>query len=161
MRLEEATTIAEKVKEILSPYCEELEIAGSVRRRKPTVNDIDIVLIEKLSAWLILSSLIATIGRIELNGDKIKRLWYGDKQSGIAIDIYIATPATWATLLLIRTGSKESNIRLATIAKRQGWHLKASGDGLFNEKGERIAGDTEESIYQALGIPYQEPPDRG
>lgn len=161
MRLEEATTIARKVKEILSPYCEEIEIAGSVRRRKPTVNDIDIVLIEKLSAWLILSSLIATIGRIELNGDKIKRLWYGDKQSGIAIDIYIATPATWATLLLIRTGSKESNIRLATIAKRQGWHLKASGDGLFNEKGERIAGETEESIYEALGITYQEPNERG
>lgn len=161
MRLEEATTIAEKVKEILSPYCEEIEIAGSVRRRKPTVNDIDIVLIEKPSAWLILSSLIATIGRIELNGDKIKRLWYEDKQSGIAIDIYIATPATWATLLLIRTGSKESNIRLASIAKRQGWHLKANGDGLFNEKGERIAGETEESIYEALGIPYQEPNERG
>jgi len=160
LRLEEATTIAEKVKEILSPSCEEIEIAGSVRRRKPTVNDIDIVLIEKPSAWLILSSLIATIGRIELNGDKIKRLWYGDKQSGIAIDIYIATPATWATLLLIRTGSKENNIKLASIAKRKGWHLKANGDGLFNEKGERIAGDTEESIYEALGVPYQEPEGR-
>lgn len=160
MRLEEATTIAEKVKEILSPYCEKIEIAGSIRRRKPVVHDIDIVLIEKPEVWLVLSSQIASIGRITLNGNKIKSLWYGDKESGIAIDIYIATPATWATLLLIRTGSKESNIRLASIAKRQGWHLKANGDGLFNEKGERIAGDTEESIYEALGIPYQEPEGR-
>jgi len=160
MRLEEATTIAEKVKETLSPYCEKLEIAGSVRRRKPTVNDIDIVVIEKPRVMLVLSSLIASMGRITLNGDKIKRLWYGDKQSGIAIDLYLATPATWATLLLIRTGSKENNIRLASLAKRQGWHLKANGDGLFNDEGERIAGETEESIYKALGIPYQEPQER-
>jgi len=161
MRLEEATTIAEKVKESLSPYCEKIEIAGSIRRGKPTVNDIDMVLIEKPKAVLLLSSLIASMGRIVLNGDRIKRLWYGDKQSGISIDIYIATPYTWSTLLLIRTGSKENNIRLASLAKRKRWHLKANGDGLFNEKGERIAGDTEESIYQALGIPYQEPWERG
>jgi len=161
MRLEEATTIAEKVKETLSPYCERLEIVGSIRRGKPVVHDIDMVLIERPSAWLLLNSLIASIGTIELGGNKIKRLWYGDKESGIAIDIYYATPATWATLLLIRTGSKESNIRLASLAKRKGWHLKANGDGLFNEKGERIAGETEESIYRALGIPYQEPQERG
>lgn len=161
MRLEEATTIAEKVKESLSPYCEKVEIAGSIRRRKPIVHDIDMVLIERPEAALILSNFIACIGKLELNGSKIKSLWYGDKESGIAIDIYFATPATWATLLLIRTGSKENNIRLATLAKRRGWQLKASGDGLFNDKGERVAGDTEQSIYQALGIPYQEPEERG
>jgi len=160
MRLEEATTIAEKVKETLSPYCEKIEIAGSIRRGKPVVHDIDMVLIERPSAWLLLNSLIASIGTITQGGDKIKSLWHGDKKSGIAIDIYFATPATWATLLLIRTGSKENNIRLASIAKRQGWHLKANGDGLFNERGERIAGETEESIYRALGIPYQEPKQR-
>lgn len=160
MRLEEATTIAEKVKESLSPYCEKLEIAGSIRRRKPVVHDIDMVLIEKPEAALILSSLIASMGRMELNGDKLKRLWYGDKLPSISIDIYIATPATWATLLLIRTGSKENNIRLASLAKRRGWQLKANGDGLFNERGERIAGETEQSIYEALGIPYQEPNER-
>jgi len=161
MRLEEATTIAEKVKETLSPYCEKIEIVGSIRRGKPVVHDIDMVLVEKPGVWLVLSSVIASIGRITLNGNKVKSLWYGDKKSGIAIDIYYATPATWATLLLIRTGSKENNIRLASLAKRQGWHLKANGEGLFNEKGERIAGETEESIYQALDIPYQEPQERG
>lgn len=161
MRLEEATTIAEKVKGILSPYCEKIEIAGSIRRRKPTVNDIDIVLIDRPRLVLVLSSIIASMGRITLNGDRIKRLWLGDNLPGISIDIYFATPATWATLLLIRTGSKENNIRLASLAKRKGWQLKANGDGLFNESGERIAGDTEKSIYQTLGIPYQEPWERG
>jgi len=154
MRLEEATTIAERVKGILSPYCEKVEIAGSIRRRKSIVHDIDIVLIEKPEAALVMNSLLASIGRVEVSGSKMKRLRSSDN---IGIDIYFATPETWATLLLIRTGSKENNIRLATLAKRRGWHLKASGDGLFNERGERIAGDTEQSIYQALGVPYQEP----
>jgi len=160
MRLEEATTIAERVKGILSPYCEKVEIAGSIRRRRPIVHDIDMVLIEKPEAALILSSLIASMGRIVLNGHRIKRLWYGGKESSISIDIYIATPETWATLLLIRTGSKENNIRLASLAKRKGWQLKANGDGLFNRRGERVAGDTEQSIYEALGVPYQEPEER-
>jgi len=76
------------------------------------------------------------------------------------VDLYFATAETWATLLLIRTGSKENNIRLATLAKRRGWHLAANGDGLFDEKGRRVAGDSEESIYKALVLPYQEPWER-
>jgi len=79
----------------------------------------------------------------------------------IPLDIYFATPETFATLLLIRTGSVESNIRLAARAKKRGWRLAASGGGLFNERGERIAGDSEESIYQALGLPWQRPEERG
>ena len=46
------------------------------------------------------------------------------------------------------------------IAQRRGWHLKANGDGLFNHHGNRMAGDTEESIFEALGVPYQEPEER-
>jgi DNA polymerase/3'-5' exonuclease PolX len=46
------------------------------------------------------------------------------------------------------------------LAKKKGWHLAASGDGLFNEKGQRVAGGSEESIYEALELPYQEPWER-
>jgi DNA polymerase (family 10) len=158
MRLEQARQIANNIKKVLTPYCDRIEIAGSIRRRKPIVHDIDIVLIEKPESALIIPSILATIGTITQNGSKIKRVLYHEED--IFIDIYFATPASWSTLLLIRTGSKENNIRLATIAKRQGWQLKANGDGLFNNHGDRIAGDTEESIYQVLGIPYQEPHDR-
>jgi len=157
-RLEKAKTIAERVKDTLTPYCERIEIVGSIRRGKPTVHDIDIVLIVKPDAVLVMDSLLPTLGRIELSGGKIKRLRYG--KENINIDIYIATPETWATLLLIRTGSKANNIWLCSLALRKGYHLKANGDGLFDENGVRVAGDTEESIYRALGIPYQEPEDR-
>lgn len=158
MRLEEAKTIADRVKETLAPHCERIEIAGSIRRAKPMVNDIDIVLIEKPEAALMMNGLLFNMGIVKLNGPKIKRVYLPERN--ISVDIYIATPAAWATLLLIRTGSKENNIRLCSLARRKGYHLEASGGGLFDESGTRIAGDTEESIYEALGVPYQEPKER-
>ena len=161
MTLEEAKLIAERVKQTLSPYCDRIEIAGSIRRGRPLVHDIDIVMIPKPEAALTINYVLSHIGTIAKDGPKIKQLWYTENQSLISVDLYLATPATWATLLLIRTGSKENNIRLCSLAKRKGWQLKANGDGLFDENSNRVAGDTEESIYQALDIPYQEPHRRG
>lgn len=154
MELERAKAIANEVITRLAPYCESIEVVGSVRRRKPLVGDIDIVLIPT-DLWG-LTQEVKHLGPSMMSGDKLKRVNY----QGVQIDLYFATAETWATLLLIRTGSKENNIRLATLAKKRGWHLAASGDGLFNESGQRVAGDSEESIYKALGLPYQEPWER-
>ncbi len=149
--LERAQKVADAVVRRLSPYCQRIEIAGSIRRRIPWVNDVDLVLIPH-DLWNFHGELIK-LGQLKMSGKKIMRVMVGSTQ----VDIYVADEGTWATLLLIRTGSKESNIRLCSRAKDMGWHLAASGDGLFNEKGERIAGDSEESIYGALGLPYQRP----
>ena len=151
MELGRAMTIADEVIKRLSPYCSRIEVAGSVRRNKPQVNDLDFVLIPS-DPWN-LSHEIMGLGPTRSAGSKIMRGLY----NGTQVDIYFASEETWATLLLIRTGSKENNIRLATLAKKRGWHLAASGDGLFNENGQRIAGDTEESIYKSLGLRYEEP----
>jgi len=155
VELELARKIASEVIKRLSPYCQRIEVAGSIRRRKPRVNDIDLVLIPN-DLWN-LHHEIMRLGQMRMSGSKIMRVMVGSTQ----VDIYVADEETWATLLLIRTGSAESNIRLAALAKRKGWHLAANGDGLFNEEGQRIAGDSEESIYQALGLPYQAPEARG
>lgn len=155
MKLERAKVIAERVTDTLRPHCHRIQIAGSIRRGAPLVNDIDIVLIEKPDAALLMPGILSTIGLFQLNGPHVKRLYL--PQHTITVDIYIATPTTWATLLLIRTGSKENNIRLCSLARRKGWQLKANGEGLFDQHGNRIAGDTDRSIYDALGIPYQEP----
>jgi len=153
--LERAQKVADAVVKRLSPYCQRIEIAGSIRRRKPWVNDVDLVLILK-DPWNFHAELMK-LGQLKMSGKKIMRAIVGSVQ----VDIYVADEATWATLFLIRTGSKENNIRLCSRAKDMGWHLAASGDGLFNEKGERIAGDSEISIYNALGLPYQRPEERG
>jgi len=155
MELERAERIAREVVKRLSPYCQRIEVAGSVRRKKPWVNDIDFVLIPS-DLWNLHHEIMG-MGQVRMSGSKIMRVMVGNVQ----IDLYFATPEIWATLLLIRTGSAENNIRLASMAKKKGWHLAASGDGLFNENGQRIAGDTEESIYEALGLLYREPWERG
>lgn len=154
IELERAQKIAKVVVERLAPYCKKIEVAGSIRRRKLWVNDIDLVLVPH-DLWN-LHHEIKGLGQLTMSGKKIMRVLVVSVQ----VDIYVADEETWATLLLIRTGSAENNIRLASLAKKRGWHLAASGDGLFNERGERIAGDTERSIYATLGVPWQEPEQR-
>jgi len=158
LELAKGQEIAAEVIEHLSPYCQRIEVGGSIRRQKAIVHDIDIVLIPS-DAWNLEGEVLALALPFQpkLGGDKLKRFDY----KGAQIDLYYASPETWATLLLIRTGSKESNIRLCSKAKRAGWHLAASGAGLFDCTGQRVAGDTEESIYKALGLPYQRPEERG
>ncbi|MBA7654345.1 hypothetical protein ES703_62222 [subsurface metagenome] len=151
MELERAQKIADGVLWRLAPYCKKIEVAGSIRRRKDQVNDIDLVLIPS-DLWN-LQHQIMGMGQVRMSGSKIMRVMVNSTQ----VDIYVANEKTWATLLLIRTGSASNNIRLATLARKKGWHLAASGDGLFDQNGQRIAGDTEESIYEVLGLQYVAP----
>jgi len=163
MKLLEATQIAVELVNKLRPYCDRIEVAGSIRRGRREVKDIDIVAIpneEKLTAGGYfgrqhLVSAIAT-SNMERNGQLIAAFFYKDAP----VDIYWTTHSSWGTLLLIRTGSKEHNIKLATLAKGRGWRLKASGEGLFDAYNRRIAGDTEEGIFTALGLPFIPPGER-
>jgi len=152
---ERAEKIAGEVIKRLSPYCHKIEVAGSMRRKKAWVNDIDFVLIPS-DPWNLHHEIMG-MGQVRQKGEKNMRVMAGSVQ----LDFYFASPETWATLLLIRTGSAENNIRLCSRAKERGWHLAASGDGLFNAEGRRIAGDTDLSIYNALGLPWQRPEERG
>jgi DNA polymerase (family 10) len=155
MRLQIAESVAQTIVKLLEPHCERIQIAGSVRRRKPACHDIDIVLIPGPDAGE-LNSALKRIGRQVKGGSKMSCFITA---GGHQVDIYFATPETWASLLLIRTGSKEHNIKLCSAARARGWKLCASGNGLFDENGERIAGDTEESIFNKLGMAYV-PPER-
>jgi DNA polymerase/3'-5' exonuclease PolX len=154
LSLADGKQIAIEVIERIRPFCERIEVAGSIRRQRPVVNDVDIVVIP--------SDLIGLVDRIRGPGNSgaadVKILHFLHKN--VAIDIYIASHQSWATLLLIRTGSREHNIALAARAKTKGWQLKANGEGLLNEGGMRIAGDTEYSIYSALGMQYLKPEQR-
>lgn len=154
MELAQAQAIAQDVVNRLAPFCERIEVAGSIRRRRPFPRDIDIVLLPEHQGNLAVE-LLALGDHVKAGKSLMQRTY-----KGAQVDLYFATPETWHTLLLIRTGSKEHNIRLVTLAKKRGWHLYANGRGLFNEKDERIAGDSEESFFKALGLPYKEPWER-
>lgn len=161
MELSTGQALAGEIITALKPYCDRIEVAGSIRRRKRMVNDIDIVLIPR-DPWG-LNCTLAQLGRLIVRGPKIQRFQYQYAQ----VDLYFASRETWATLLLIRTGSKENNIRLCRHAQNNGMRLHADGSGLYQMavqgcegKEVRIAGDTEVSIYLALGLPYQRPEER-
>lgn len=157
---ERAEQVAQEVVKKLEPYCSRIEIAGSIRRKKHWVHDIDIVCIPE-DSWNLYHTVIGLCRPLTPGASGQKLMRFKLPNAGIEVDLYFASEMTWATLLLIRTGSAQNNIRLAKRAKDLGWHLHADGTGLFAENGHRIAGDTEASIYKALGLTYQSPEERG
>jgi len=157
MELEKAKVIASEVIRRLAPYCSRIEVAGSIRRKKSEVKDVDIVLIPS-DPWN-LEREVNSLARPftpKLSGDKLKRFNY---TGGVQVDLYFPSEETWATLLLIRTGSKEFNRMLATRAIDRGLRLKADGQGVMRGS-EVIANESEEAILRVLGLPYLEPRDR-
>lgn len=168
MELERALTVANRAIEKLKPYCDKIEIAGSIRRRRPFVHDIDLVCIPSNQGQFITQ--LRQLGPFRMGGGKLIRV----SNPGLELDVYIATPEIWATLLLIRTGSKAHNIKLCKLALNQSMRLHADGSGLFrlggmvatddaadgSQEETRIAGDTEESIFEALGLPFKRPEER-
>ncbi|MBI5021788.1 MAG: hypothetical protein HZB59_10140 [Ignavibacteriales bacterium] len=172
-----ATEIAADIIEKLKDDCEKIQIVGSLRRGKLSVNDLDIIAIPKfreikddtlfgepvkenlldrklselcLDAYLIL----------EANGSKIKRFFRPIQKVNVPIDLYIATETTWWNLLLIRTGSREHNIKLASRALELHMQLKADGSGLLTPGGNIIKIHSEEEIFQHLKLPFRLPEER-
>jgi len=154
MELDKALFITESVKDRLSPYCDRIETAGSIRRMRPVVHDIDIVCIPNNQGQFIYA--LQQLGKIKMGGQKLIRC----EMAKIVLDVYVATPETWATLLLIRTGSAKHNIMLCTRARNMGMKLHADGSGL-EKNGDIIASESEESIFTALGMKYKPPKARG
>ena len=177
MRLEEAEVLAQKVIEVLTPLCDRVEVAGSIRRKKPQVNDIDIVAIPRpkkgprVSAFGPLA--VYEVGDVwsrlmpeALAKEPLKliRLQAGPElmrftsDNGLQVDVYRARPETWGIMLLVRTGSKEHNVKLCILAHEKGMMLSAK-EGVFKD-GKVIASRTEEEIFAALELDYVEPRDR-
>jgi DNA polymerase (family 10) len=161
----EVEPLAFKIVSSIDSYCTRVEVAGSIRRRKDTVNDVDLVVEPKPQSWI---KLIKEIRRqfsavTEKQGDKLATVHvpFASKlgQGHLQVDLYRASKSTWGILLLIRTGSAEYNIFLAKLAIRKGYRL-AYSKGLLNEKGKVIASKTERDVFQALELDYISPQDR-
>ena len=156
MNANDAQDIAARIVTALAPFCARIEVAGSLRRRRPDVNDLDFVVRPKTQV-LCVKALWDLYGRKpDKLGTKYIMLANFD---GIQVDCYLATPCTWVTLLLIRTGSREHNILLCQRAKQRGLRLHADGRGLEGFGG-FCSAETEQDIFEALGLPYREPWER-
>ncbi|GAI20200.1 unnamed protein product [marine sediment metagenome] len=170
MELEKAKEIAKQLKALLAPGCERIEIAGSIRRRKPTVGDIELLCIPKYDGLADrLDSEIGWLmgqGILELRRNKLGSPVYGPKnkllrhvESGIGVDIFSTNWQCWPVALVVRTGGKTTNKRIATAALRQGYHFHAYGSGFTTPDGEIIC-HSEREVFEAVGLRYLEPWER-
>ncbi len=134
------------------PGVKRAEAAGSFRRRRETVGDIDLVVaaaaqspvIERFAAW---GEVREVLSRGATRAGVVLR-------SGLQVDLRRVDPAAYGAALQYFTGSQAHNIALRRDARRQG--LKVNEYGVF--RGERrIAGRTEESVYRALGLSWIPP----
>ncbi len=140
-----------------SGLVKEAEVAGSLRRMKETVGDIDILVTSKNPKKAI---------EYFLSKIKYEKLW-GKGQAkvsvhtaqGFDVDVRVLPEDTFGAGLQYFTGSKEHNVKLRTYAAGKGF--KVSEYGVFKMAppagGKRIACKTEQQVYEALGMPYIEP----
>jgi DNA polymerase (family X) len=145
----------------LQPLCKRIEVAGSVRRQRPEVNDIDFVVLD--------ADPVKFRERACLNGTVVKD---GDDilivrlRDGLQVDFYFAhgpkkelletVPGNWGSVMLCRTGSKEHNVHLAKTALACGYKWRTMV-GIVDSAGNVLASETEEAIFSALSLPYIEP----
>ncbi len=160
-----AMDLAEEIVAQLSavPGCRRCAYAGSLRRFKETIGDVDILAAaEKRAASAITTafSSLPYVGEVIATG--------GTKTSirttkGLQVDLRIVPPESWGAALQYFTGSKGHNIRTREIAVRH--KLKLSEYGLFDAETDKvIVSATEEQVYERLGMPWIPPPlreDRG
>ena len=176
----EALKVANEIVDTLMPACTHIEIAGSLRRERPDVGDIEILYIPRIEET---DDPCDFFGKMELNrvDEKLEKLTgifferrlnilgrevYGDKnklmrhiKSGIPVDFFAATTENWFNYLVCRTGPADSNKAIcnAAIAKGLKWH--PYGAGFSNGAGWMIV-PSERAVFDFVGLPYKEPRDR-
>lgn len=131
--LAEAEQLANHLLAYLSPYCTRIEIAGSIRRRKPCVGDVEIVCIPKITGEKnLFGELIQARNELEYplnkmslsgwqfikDGPRFKQLISPD---GISLDLFICLPpAQWGVLFTLRTGPSDFSTWIVTQRNKGG-----------------------------------------
>lgn len=166
MTLDYADRCAARLVDRFGPMALRMEIAGSVRRRRPDPNDIDIVVIPRIeeqrdllgekcglrnvTAAEILAACKTEGWAVARSGNEIIQV----TAHRVVVDFFFASPETFGSVLLCRTGSKEHNIWLAmrATARQAKW---VPNIGLFVRN--VPIGHSEEAIYAALDLPLLDP----
>jgi DNA polymerase (family 10) len=151
-----ARAIAGQVMEVLRAHggVDRIEMAGSLRRGRETVKDIDI-LVTSRDAARVMRTFTTLPAAAEVLGHGPTRATILH-QAGLHVDLRVVEPEAFGAALQYFTGSKEHNVRVREIAVRKG--LRLSEYGVFDEgSGARIAGATEEDVYAAVGLPWVPP----
>lgn len=169
----DAKKVADDLLVLLGDHFVRLEIAGSLRRKKQLIGDIELVgiphpVLDPNSFW---ATPISPIGAIT---NSMKAFGYKTEKAGekyikfvssrmMNVDLFLCTPETWGCIFMIRTGSAEFTRKMVTRKVFGGWcpnHLRFDGGRLLEYRGaELVALETpEESIvFDELGLTYVPP----
>lgn len=165
----------------LEPACQRIEVAGSIRRRKPEVGDVEVVVLPRLEELPTPGDLFAGPGSTTrdhllealaaevLAGRLVPGLRAGQRYRQYAIpgldnatlDLFIVRPpAQWGPIFTIRTGPAEYSAHLMRVAKER--YLEQVDGHLYDRRAHRVLHTpTEHSYLEALGVPWVEPWRRG
>lgn len=151
-----ALPVAEELVEHLRsvPGVEEIEVAGSLRRRRDTIGDIDILVTSQdpgraMDAFVQAPQVVQVLSHGPTRSSVILSV-------GLQADLRVVEPAAYGAALQYFTGSKEHNVALRERAVRRG--LKLNEYGVWRARGNRrIAGRSEEEVYRAVGLPWIPP----
>jgi DNA polymerase/3'-5' exonuclease PolX len=175
----EALRVAGILCTALEPVTSQLIVAGSLRRRKETVNDVEILFVPKFeerSADMFSTKNVDLAGEVIddllLKGDLDKRpksngtFTWGPKNKlalyhGAPVDFFATTAENWWVALVVRTGSLAMNIELTTGAQKLGRALNAYGCGVTCSDNSVIPATSEQQVFELCGVKYREPWERG
>jgi DNA polymerase/3'-5' exonuclease PolX len=179
--LAQAKYVAETYRGALAPLCHRIEIAGSIRREKSQVGDIELVYIPRLEikptpgdmfsfcdvdlAELCLQNLLRQgflDKRKKITGETVwgKQIKLAvDLESGIPVDFFPTSEISWWNYLVCRTGPKESNMEIAHQAILRGlkWEPYSAG---FRDGDRIVPMKSEMDVFEFVGLKYREPKDR-
>jgi DNA polymerase (family 10) len=149
-----------------APGVKRIEIAGSLRRRKETIGDVDLLALCDSDGEAVVQHFVAFPGaeRVEAAGGTKGNIVL---RSGLSIDLRVIPGESFGAALQYFTGSKDHNVAIRTKAVREGYRVNewgvfripegVDGEDIGKEDGERLAGETEEGVYQALGMQWVSP----
>ncbi|RMD45372.1 MAG: DNA polymerase/3'-5' exonuclease PolX [Aquificota bacterium] len=156
--LEISRYLVDKLKKNLKEI-KDIEVVGSVRRRKETIGDLDILVIaEDKDRTKIMDyfTSLPEISQILVKGPKKSSVVMKFEGKERQVDLRIFRKDEWGAALQYFTGSKQHNVHLREIAKEKG--LKINEYGVYKaDTEEKIAGETEESVYNAVGMDWIPP----
>jgi len=157
MKYEKAIIIAEKVKAMLAPHCERIEIAGSIRRKKTEVKDIEIVAIPKPYDVGLFESGIATVVNQwpKVKGNLPCKYTQRILPEGIKMDLFFATKTNWGMIYAIRTGPAEYSHKVLA-RKWTSLGYRSEGGHLYMDDKE-LDFMEEVDLFDKLGIKYVNP----
>ena len=150
--LEVAEDLLDRLREI--PGVRRAAYAGSLRRMAETIGDVDL-LVASDRPERVMDAFVGygTVARVLAHGPTKSSIV---TTGGLQVDLRVIELAAWGAAMIYFTGSKAHNIRIREMAVRK--KLKLNEYGLFRAAGgDLLAADTEEAVYERLGLPFIEP----